>query len=185
MKIMAQTHGWAILLVIVLSGCANGQPGAARAAAPTDRPILAASQPSPAAATPTAGQMQDCPVTPAVDERPPTEWVASWDPLGRWHKSPDSQIWVSETNLRDLATLGMGKPTKVLWGKPAGLPLEVTGRRLADEASPILVDDSVSQYYLNEIINPMGIGVTTPGCWEIAARAGRSRLRIVVDVPAK
>lgn len=122
-----------------------------------------------------------CPVTPPLDERPPDKHLADWSPQGRWFKSPDGKIWVAANNLDDLATLGMGQATKVLWGKPAGIDLTVTGRRLDAEASPLIAQ--VSPYYHDDILNPSGIGVPTPGCWGIEARAGQSLLRIVIDVP--
>ena len=132
-------------------------------------------------ATLAAGQA--CPITPALDERPPDKHLADWSPQGRWFKSPDGKIWVAAENLDDLATLGLGKATKVLWGKPAGLDLSVIGRRLDAKALPLIAQ--VLPYYHDDNLNPSGIGVPTPGCWEIEARAGDSLLRIVLEVPSR
>jgi hypothetical protein len=171
-----------VVAALVLNGCASQAPPALPSlAAEVDE---ATSTPDQSAQVlPEATQApEDCPVTSAFDERPPEEALSSWSPLGRWYRSPDSQVWVAENNLRDLNTLGLGQPTKVLWGKPAGIDLVVAGRRLDGEAPPLIAD--ISPYYHDDILNPSGIGAPTPGCWEIEARAGDSVLRIVVEVPS-
>ena len=119
-----------------------------------------------------------CPVTPASDERPPDQHLAEWAPQDEWYRSPDGNIWVAQNNI---AGIPVGEMTKVLWGKPTDLELTVTGRRLDGDAPPLLTD--VSPYYREQNINPSGIGFSAPGCWEIEARAGKSVLRIVVNVP--
>lgn len=168
-----------LLAVLALSGCANGArpanvdaPRLVQAtSAGEDESIV---EPTKSSAVPQASET--CLVTPPSDERPPIEHVASWS-RGEWYHSPDRKIWIAYDNIAGHAA---GGPGKVLWGKPEGAELTVTGRRLDGEAPPLDVD--VSPYYKDQYLNPSGIGFPTAGCWEIEARADSSVLRIVVEV---
>ncbi len=79
-----------------------------------------------------------------------------------------------------LGTLYASGPHKMLWGKPAGARLEVSGRRLDGSSQPLEVE--ISPHYSTESFNPSEIGFPVPGCWELEARADGSVLSFVVEV---
>ena len=168
-----------LLTVLELSGCANG----ARPAN-VDAPRLAQTtpagedesivEPTKSSAVPQASET--CLVTPPSDERPPSQLVASWSG-SKWYHSLDRKIWIAYDNI---ARHAAGGPGKVLWVKPEGAELTVTGRRLDGEAPPLEVE--VAPYYREQNLNPSGISFPTAGCWEIEARTDASVLRIVVEV---
>jgi hypothetical protein len=67
----------------------------------------------------------------------------------------------------------------VLWIRPQGTELVITGRRLDAEAAPL--EASIPCCY------PTGFqatGLTFPieGCWEVTAQAGEAELRFVTKV---
>ena len=68
---------------------------------------------------------------------------------------------------------------KILWIRPEGTELKVSGHRLDADAPPLRAD--IPCCY------PTGFQVTglyfpTEGCWEVTAEAGKSRLQFVVEI---
>jgi hypothetical protein len=67
----------------------------------------------------------------------------------------------------------------VLWIKPAGARLEVTGHRLDGNAPPLRV--LVAGVY-PATFQPTGLFFPAAGCWKITARAGKSRIEFITRV---
>ena len=68
---------------------------------------------------------------------------------------------------------------KVLWLKPVGSRLEVSGQRLDGAVPPL--DVHLPEGYPGDY-QASGLSFPTGGCWEVEARADSSVLRFVVYV---
>ena len=134
----------------------------------TDAPAV-----SPAPAEQPAARPEDCPLTAPVSWRPSD--APGRDPLphGPYFRSPDGRIATSAQP--HWHTGGM----KVLWLKPVGSRLEVSGRRLEGPAPPLRAE--VPQGYPGDY-QASGVFFPTSGCWEVEARADGSILQFVVYV---
>lgn len=112
---------------------------------------------------------------------------------GRWYVNADRTIWV-----RGSWQAGPNG-NKVLWAKPPGAGLVITGREIDRAGSPpraITAPGSPPLHGARSLPRasedggsayPWGFEVTglyfnSPGCWEITARAGREELRFVTVV---
>lgn len=73
--------------------------------------------------------------------------------------------------------------TKVLWVKPVGAALTVTGKRLDGAAPPLeqVLPENPGQYLAGNV-EPTYLVFPTAGCWEVRAHAAASELRFVVAV---
>jgi hypothetical protein len=71
------------------------------------------------------------------------------------------------------------KGNKVLWIRPQGTKLVVSGRRLDAEAAPLKV--RIPCCYPTGF-QASGLTFSTEGCWEISAKAGTSELTFVARV---
>ncbi|MDQ3693422.1 MAG: hypothetical protein M3464_07325 [Chloroflexota bacterium] len=144
---------------------------------PTGSPAVATAERGASAGMPATAYV-DCPVTPPVLADPPEpEQPAGMarDPLGLawWYISGDGLPWVGAEPYRETGG------AKVLWLKPIGATLTVTGHPL-DAGSPTLtahVPDGYSGDY-----QASGISFPTAGCWEVTARADNSALRFVTYI---
>ena len=129
--------------------------------------IVAASEPS---ASP-------CKVTRPEVARPAKDPNADPFPHGPWYINADRTIWAGW----DAANLREGR-NKVLWIRPQGTQLEISGRRLDADSSPLAAH--IPCCY------PTGFQATaltfpTGGCWEVKARAGSTVLTFVTLVKPK
>lgn len=100
------------------------------------------------------------------------------DPLAteRWHRSPDGSVWTPHGHVTGLR---VGR-NKVLWIKPVGARLEITGRRL-DGAAPPLESDLPDGYPGDYQSSSLVFGAA--GCWDVRARvAGTSGDAAVLSV---
>jgi hypothetical protein len=70
-------------------------------------------------------------------------------------------------------------PQKVMWIRPQGTKLEVTGRRLDAEAPPMQA--RLPCCYPGGF-QVSGLSFPTEGCWEISAKAGAHELTFVTRV---
>ena len=95
-------------------------------------------------------------------------------PNGRWYINADRTIWAGW----DAANLTQGR-NKVLWIRPQGTDLEISGRRLDSEASPLVA--SIPCCYPTGF-QATGLTFPTAGCWEVKAKAGSSALTFVTLV---
>jgi hypothetical protein len=68
---------------------------------------------------------------------------------------------------------------KVGWFRPAGVLLEISGRRLDGQAPPL--EAQVPCCYPSQF-QATGLIFPTEGCWEVSAKAGDSELAFVVRV---
>jgi hypothetical protein len=170
---MVRTLALIFLASLVLGGC--GSPAASTAgAAPTVQP---GAQPTaaPAPVAGTAATVEDCPVTEAVKDEPPKDPNSDPFGLGYWYINADRTIWADVPENQSWGTGG----EKVIWIRPQGTQLEISGQRLDGEAPELRAD--IPCCY------PTGFQVTgltfpTGGCWEVTARAGKSELRVITWV---
>jgi hypothetical protein len=113
---------------------------------------------------------QNCPES-APSNTGPDESVASYTTI--WYRSEDGLLWAGP------GLPGWRKSTKVLWVHP-GESLEVVGK-LFGRTDAMLKADIPCCYY--GTMQSSALHFSDSGCWEVEARAGSSRMRIVVHVP--
>ncbi len=153
-----------ISLIIILGACATLDRGRS-------------SVQSQATAANTAGATSlTCPETQPVRDEPPKDPNADRFGFGPWYISADRTIWAGW----DVGSwVSGGKGNKVLWIRPQGAQLKVTGRRLDAEAPPLKI--RIPCCY------PTGFQATSlffpsAGCWEVTAKAGSSALKFVAKI---
>jgi hypothetical protein len=112
-----------------------------------------------------------CPETPRSPALPPDPTAASGATL--WFVNAAHGLWAAADYRY---TVG---ETKVLWGKPPGTALTVTGRRLDAAAPPLTA--SVPDGYPGGF-QASGLSFSDIGCWEVDAAAGDQHLSFVVRV---
>jgi hypothetical protein len=123
------------------------------------------------------GQTENiCTVSETVTDRPPDDSHASSfaSPNGTWYANEDRTLWAwwwGRTSVGDY---------KVLWVRPVGANLAITGRRLDGDAPPLSarIPDGYRQTF-------QATGITFPGagCWQVEGTAGAARLTFVVRIP--
>lgn len=164
--------GCPVALLVVAGACSADT----RAVEPTASTALGGAA-GPAPAT------QDCPVTPPIAARPPDPSPPRRrDPLppGRYHRSPDGKIWAPGNTFAPIHVTSPIRSVKVLWLKPVGSRLAVSGRRLDGAAPPL--DAHLPEGYPWDF-QASRLTFPTEGCWEVEARADDSLLRFVVYIP--
>jgi hypothetical protein len=117
-----------------------------------------------------------CRLTDAVRAEPPRDRNADPFGSGPWYVNADRTIWAGWDAVRMRAGQ---KGNKVLWIRPAGIQLTVTGRRLDAEAPPM--KPTLPCCYPTGF-QASGLAFPTAGCWEITAVAGTSQLTFVTRV---
>ena len=158
-----------ICALVMLSGaCTYLRIASARSAAPQ-------SAAEPASITETRPR-RECAITQSIRDQPPKDPNADPFPLGPWYISADRTIWAGW----DAAScVSGGKGNKVLWIRPQGTQLKVTGRRLDADAPPLKV--TIPCCYPTGF-QATGLFFPTAGCWEVTAKAGSSELKYVTKV---
>ncbi len=154
-----------LTFALFISAC--GAASAATPDVPTPVPLTdanAALQPEPTTS--------DCPVTPTIFAEPPDDPNADPFGSGPWIINAAHTMWVSLVGW----TAGPDG-NKVLWLRPAGTQLEVTGQRLDGDSEP-LEADIPDGYYTD--FQVLGLMFPTAGCWQISATAGENRQEFVV-----
>lgn len=133
---------------------------------------------------PTARRAPACEATSPTQAPEPTRSPLSplhRDPLPteRWHRSPDGAVWAAASVFEGL---GAGR-AKVLWIKPVGARLEVTGQRLDGLSPPLqaeLPEGYPGDFQASVLVFP------SEGCWVVEARPTNggpaSTLRVVLVV---
>lgn len=153
--------GWIVVLVL-FGGWHSATPGAGSSAAQQSAGAPAQTDAPPAIV---------CPVSKTIKDEPPKQPdVTLW--FGEWYVNADRTIWVAKSSWQ-------AGGNKVIWIRPAGTKLVITGRRLDAQAPPPRA--SADRGY------PTGFTVTglyfpASGCWEITAKAGSKELRFVTEV---
>jgi len=154
------------LLTVLLSGCVRSKIPQVRSSAP---PESATAQVTSAKSYPA----RECPVTQPIKDEPPRDPNASPFGLRLWYVNADRTIWLSSMSWQT------NKAEKVVWIRPQGAQLEVSGRRLDGDAPPLEV--GIPCCYPTGF-QVAGIRFPVGGCWEVTARAGKSELRFVTRV---
>ena len=125
----------------------------------------------------TAAATGACAVSETVTDRPQDDPHASSfaSPSGTWYANDERSIWAWWWG-----NVPPSRGFKVLWVRPAGAQLHVTGRRLDGPAEPMIanIPDGYPHTFLAS-----GLTFPTPGCWKIEATAQNARLEFVVQVP--
>jgi hypothetical protein len=69
---------------------------------------------------------------------------------------------------------------KVLWVRPQGAKLTVTGHRLDGPAPPVTADIPSGYQWT---FQASGVRFPTAGCWQVDANAGGKTITFVVKIP--
>ena len=142
--------------------------------------FLAACSKGPSASSPLAEPgteaTDSCPVTEAIRAVPPRDPNADPFGSGPWYINADRTIWAGWDAVRMVAG---PEGNKVLWIRPRGTQLTVSGRRLDAEVPPPTA--SIPCCYPTGF-QASGLIFPTEGCWEISAKAGNSQLTFVTRV---
>lgn len=118
----------------------------------------------------------ECRATEAIRAEPPRDPNADAFGSGPWYVNPDRTIWAGGDAVRMRAGK---KGNKVLWIRPSGTQLIVSGRRLDGKAEAM--KPTIPCCYLTGF-QASGLAFPTEGCWEITAVAGASQLTFVTKV---
>jgi hypothetical protein len=108
---------------------------------------------------------QSCPVTSAVREEPPADPNADAFGDGPWFRNTNRTMWAWAGSS---AWRARRDGIKILWIRPAGAQLVISGRRI-DGGSPPLVASVVTGY--PSTFQPTRLFFPAPGCWQITANA--------------
>jgi hypothetical protein len=118
----------------------------------------------------------ECQVTEPIRAEPPQDPNADPFGSGPWYVNADRRIWAGWDAVRMEAG---EKGNKVLWIRPQGTQLTVSGRRLDADAPPPKA--SIPCCYPTGF-QASGLAFPTEGCWEVTAKAGTSELTFVAKV---
>jgi len=118
-----------------------------------------------------------CPVSELVRAEPPRDPIDDPFGLGPWYVNADRSIWAGWDAGRWVSG---PNGNKVLWIRPQGAYLLVSGRRIdGGDATPLKAD--IPCCYPTGF-QPSRVYFPTAGCWEVAARAGSSELKFITEV---
>ena len=131
---------------------------------------------SSAPGTDATQQPSTCPATEAIRAEPPRDPNADPFGLGPWYVNADRSIWAGWDAVRMVAG---PKGNKVLWIRPQGTQLTISGRRLDANASPATA--TIPCCYPTGF-QATGLAFPTEGCWQISAKAGTSALTFITRV---
>ena len=115
-----------------------------------------------------------CAVSGTVKDEPPKDPNADRFGFGDWNVNAERAIWVQSNNWR-----AGPDGNKVIWIRPAGTTLMVTGKRLDAQSSELQASEDRGYPIGFTVIN---LQFPTPGCWEVVAKAGQEKLRLVAHV---
>ena len=118
-----------------------------------------------------------CHPTEPIKDVPPDD--PSADPFGSgpWYVNEDRGLWAAWQPLTS-----HDRGNLIMWIKPPGVEMEITGRRLDGDALPFRLEPNAS--HLNKGFEPKRLYFPPPGCWKITAVSGESELVFVVEVAA-
>jgi hypothetical protein len=118
-----------------------------------------------------------CRVTEMVRELAPQFAGADTFGSGPWFRNADRTLWAGMGHISHLTTIRRGN--KVMWIRPQGTQLTITGRHIDGEAPPLQA--RVPCCYPGGF-QSTGLIFPTEGCWEISAKSGTSELTFVTRV---
>jgi hypothetical protein len=160
-----------LVLCVLLAGCAAAE---ALVSDPSlELPGVALGKSSGAGA---------CAETEALRLTPPADPAVFNEPAeGSYIANDDGSILVGAywTEKEEYRLRAGENGNKVGWFRPAGAALEITGRRLDDDAPPM--EAEVPCCYPTRF-QASGLYFPAAGCWEVTARAAESELTFVVFV---
>ena len=117
----------------------------------------------------------DCAVTRPVAERPPDDpHASSFAGPGTWYANSERTMWAWWWGKRSAGDY------KILWVRPAGAQLKITGRRLDAEARELKAE--IPHGY-RHTFQASAVAFPSDGCWEVEATAGDARITFVVRIP--
>jgi hypothetical protein len=125
-----------------------------------------------------AESLKTCPATQPITNEPPDDLNADPFGPGPWFINEDRTVWAGPY-AEEYPWKAGANGNKILWIRPEGTELKVSGHRLDADAPPLRAD--IPCCY------PTGFQVTglyfpTEGCWKVTAEAGKSRLQFVVEI---
>ena len=127
-----------------------------------------------------------CPTSQLIRDTAPHD--ANADPVGPadWYMNEDRTMWAGPVPTGGWSTGGRlqsgGNQVpghKTYWVRPQGTELVISGRRMDATAPPIRAHIPCCYPTGFQIV---ALHFPTPGCWEVKAEAGESRLRFVTHV---
>ncbi len=168
MKQMARLILLLLLLAPAAAACISSAAGGA--------PLSAGEARSTSTVTPSPQRSVACSITQPIQDQPPKDPHA--DPFGftGWFINADRTLWAGP--VEDSFPWRVGG-NKVIWIRPQGTRLTISGRRLDAAAPPLktwIPDGYTTGFQVTDMEFP------TDGCWEIMAASGESELRYVVKV---
>jgi hypothetical protein len=126
---------------------------------------------------PTAQEEESCPVTTPIVDDPPDDPGTDPFGVGDYFINENRTIWAH------LAPGGWKTDgEKVLWIKPAGSELTITGRLLDQENGPPLELEVAMPCCYDGGFQITSLIFFIPGCWEVTAEAGEDQLQFVTEV---
>ena len=154
-----------IVVLVLFGGYWSATPGGSGSSA--------AQQPAGASAQTGESPPMVCPVSKTIKDQPPRQPDIAYG-SAEWYVNADRTIWVAKNSWQ-----AGSDGNKVIWIRPAGTKLVITGRRLDAQAPPPRATPDRGY--------PGGFTVTflyfpTSGCWEVIAKAGSKELRFVIEV---
>jgi len=130
---------------------------------------------SSAPGTDATQQPSTCPATEAIRAEPPRDPNADPFGVGPWYVNADRTIWGSA----GVRLVAGPKGNKVLWIRPQGTELTISGRRLDANAAPAKA--TIPCCYHTRF-QASGLAFSTDGCWQVSAKAGTSELTFITLV---
>jgi hypothetical protein len=151
--------GWTAVLI----GSCIWTTVAPVAPAPTALPVFGVAAADPA-----------CPLTQPTIAEPPDDPLA--DPFGNgpWYINPARTIWAGVP-----AGFWRVGGEKVIWIRPAGTELVISGQRLDGEAPPLRAEIPCCYETGFQVT---GLYFPSEGCWAVTAQAGEDELRFITGV---
>jgi len=119
-------------------------------------------------------ESKPCAVSRTVRDEPPKDQNADRFGFGDWNINPDRTIWV-QSNTWHAGSEG----NKVIWIRPAGTTLVVTGKLVRAESPTLQASEDRGYPTGFTVIN---LQFPTGGCWEVEAKAGKYKLSFVARV---
>jgi hypothetical protein len=126
--------------------------------------------------TEAAEQRSVCLASDAIRAEPPRDPNADPFGTGPWYVNADRSMWAGWDATRMVAG---PKGNKVLWIRPQGTQLTISGRRLDGDASPATA--TIPCCYPTGF-QATGVAFPTTGCWQVSAKAGTSELTFITRV---
>lgn len=123
-----------------------------------------------------------CPLTRPAWLTPPDDAAVLNAPQpGHYIVNDDQSIWASAgwAGEPDYPLRAGDEGNKIGWFRPAGATLEITGRRIDGDATPL--EASVPCCYPTRF-QATGLYFPTAGCWQVTAKAADSELSFFVVV---